>query len=63
LKQLHWVLLIWQVYRLDIGHLLKRFHSQWKVAGRFSPNMSAENKTTKINHWQKAVRAVLAWSK
>ncbi|NBO49939.1 MAG: glycerol kinase, partial [Chitinophagia bacterium] len=50
---------------LSVGYWtsIEEISSQWKVAGRFSPNMSAENKTTKINHWQKAVRAVLAWSK
>lgn len=50
---------------LSVGYWtsIEEISAQWKVAGRFSPNMSAENKTTKINHWQKAVRAVLAWSK
>ena len=37
--------------------------SQWKVSGRFKPGMNHEIKQSKLRHWQKAVDAVLAWTK
>jgi glycerol kinase len=37
--------------------------SQWKVSGSFSPNMQEEKKQKHLAGWQRAVTAVLAWSK
>jgi glycerol kinase len=36
--------------------------SQWKVSGQFIPSMDELEKKTHINNWQRAVKAVLAWS-
>jgi glycerol kinase len=37
--------------------------SQWKVDARFTPSMDDANKDRALNNWNRAVRAVLAWSK
>lgn len=36
--------------------------SQWKVSGDFTPCMADTEKENHINNWQRAVKAVLAWS-
>jgi glycerol kinase len=36
--------------------------SQWKVSGQFIPSMDETEKKTHIDNWQRAVKAVLAWS-
>ncbi len=36
--------------------------SQWKVSGQFIPSMDEAEKKSHIHNWQRAVKAVLAWS-
>ena len=37
--------------------------SQWKVSGRFKPDMDEQEKKSKLQLWQRAIHAVLAWTK
>jgi glycerol kinase len=37
--------------------------SQWKINQSFSPEMSDEDKESRLTNWKRAVKAVLAWSK
>ena len=37
--------------------------AQWKVSGSFYPSMPEEKKQKHLSDWQRAVTAVLAWSK
>jgi len=41
---------------------VEEISSQWKVSGQFIPSMDEAEKKSHINNWQKAVKAVLAWS-
>ncbi|MFN5814437.1 MAG: glycerol kinase, partial [Bacteroidota bacterium] len=42
---------------------VEEISSQWKVSGKFIPNMNEEVKKSKLHLWQRAIHAVLAWSK
>ena len=50
---------------LSVGYWksVEEISSQWKVSGKFTPVMKEDIKKSKLRHWQKAVEAVLAWSK
>ena len=50
---------------LSVGYWksIEEISSQWKVSGRFTPNMQEELKKEKLHLWQRAIHAVLAWSK
>jgi glycerol kinase len=50
---------------LSVGYWksIEEISSQWKVSGRFTPNMQEELKKEKLQLWQRAIHAVLAWSK
>ncbi|MFZ9743212.1 MAG: glycerol kinase GlpK [Chitinophagaceae bacterium] len=50
---------------LSIGYWksIDEISSQWKVSGRFNPKMDETFKKVKLNLWQRAIHAVLAWSK
>jgi glycerol kinase len=41
---------------------IEEISSQWKVSGQFVPAMDEAEKNSHINNWQRAVKAVLAWS-
>ena len=36
--------------------------AQWQVSGKFEPAMDTELKNEKLKAWNRAVKAVLAWS-
>lgn len=42
---------------------VEEISSQWKVSGEFTPSMEEAEKKHHISNWQRAVKAVLAWSK
>ena len=42
---------------------IESISAQWKVSGSFSPSMPEEKKQEHLANWQRAVTAVLAWSK
>ena len=42
---------------------IESISAQWKVSGSFSPCMPEEKKQEHLANWQRAVTAVLAWSK
>lgn len=50
---------------LSVGYWksIDEISSQWKVSGRFNPKMDETFKKVKLNLWQRAIHAVLAWSK
>jgi glycerol kinase len=50
---------------LSVGYWnsVEEISSQWKVSGKFIPNMNEEVKKSKLHLWQRAIHAVLAWSK
>ena len=41
---------------------VEEISSQWKVSGDFTPSMEDAEKKNHISNWQRAVKAVLAWS-
>jgi glycerol kinase len=41
---------------------VEEISSQWKVSASFIPHMENEKKQAHIHQWQRAVKAVLAWS-
>lgn len=41
---------------------IEEISSQWKVSGQFAPSMDDAEKKQHISNWQRAVKAVLAWS-
>ncbi len=50
---------------LSVGYWksVDEISAQWKVSGRFKPNMEEGLKKSKLQLWQKAIQAVLAWTK
>lgn len=50
---------------LSVGYWksIDEISSQWKVSGNFTPQMREEIKKEKLRLWQRAIHAVLAWSK
>ena len=42
---------------------VEEISSQWKVSGRFKPDMDEQEKKSKLQLWQRAIHAVLAWTK
>jgi len=42
---------------------VQEISSQWKVSGRFNPDMDEQVKKSKLQLWQRAIHAVLAWTK
>ena len=42
---------------------VEEISSQWKVSGRFKPGMDDQLKKSKLQLWQRAIHAVLAWTK
>lgn len=42
---------------------VEEISSQWKVSGRFKPDMDEQVKKSKLQLWQRAIHAVLAWTK
>lgn len=42
---------------------IEEISSQWKVSGRFKPDMDEQVKKSKLQLWQRAIHAVLAWTK
>ena len=42
---------------------IEEISSQWKVSGRFKPDMDDQVKKSKLQLWQRAIHAVLAWTK
>lgn len=50
---------------LSVGYWksVDEISAQWKVSGRFKPNMEEGVKKSKLQLWQKAIQAVLAWTK
>lgn len=50
---------------LSVGYWksVDEISAQWKVSGRFKPHMEEGIKKSKLQLWQKAIQAVLAWTK
>ncbi len=42
---------------------VQEISSQWKVSGRFNPDIDEQVKKSKLQLWQRAIHAVLAWTK